>query len=685
MAGKMAALVTALVVLLAAAITPVAAQAQPRSPEAEIAVAHLAAEFAAADLEGVIVTDEYTSDHNGVTHVYLQQSHAGVPVAGAVATVNVQDGIVVFSGNSFIHDLAAQVAGQQSLTPQQAAAAAAESVGSAAGAVAVEPVLVYRALADGGVRLAYNTQVVTRDHWWNLFVDAETGAVLVKEDFVDQHQDNAQIAARTVRPEHAPAVQAAMANGNDTGKAGAKGKGKGKDKDQQILPPERVKDGSSYNVFPLPLESPLDGPRRVVHEPADAQASPFGWHDTDGRKGPEYTITRGNNVDAYHDTVGARVSTQQTGVVGVGGPNEADPFSQPDGGQGLDFDHPIPTYDATPAVYRDAAVDNLFFWNNVMHDVTQRYGFDEEAGNFQTTNYTGEGEGGDQVLAEAQDGTYTAPSTSPPVLNANFATPPEGQSGRMQMYLWVDAFRALMGDAARVPSHQIRDGDLDAGVIAHEYGHGVSNRLVGGPRNVSCLRTHDEREGEGWSDWWSFALTMRAGDDGATPRGIGNYVTYHDEGRTAPGIRITPYSTDMSVNPSTYDTVKTAAEPHGVGYVWASMLWDLYWNLVDEYGFNPNPYEPWQTGGNNLALQLVVDGMKFSPCEPGFVDARNAIIAADAALTGDVASGVPGENECLIWRTFARRGLGLSADQNDPRSKTDGVEGYDVPAQCATG
>jgi extracellular elastinolytic metalloproteinase len=255
----------------------------------------------------------------------------------------------------------------------------------------------------------------------------------------------------------------------------------------------------------------------------------------------------------------------------------------------------------------------------------------------------------------------------------------------MQMYLWVDAFRALGGDRNRVPSHQIRDGDLDGGVIAHEYGHGVSNRLVGGPSNVSCLREHDERQGEGWSDFWSYVLTMREGDDGATPRGIGNYVIYYDQGRTGPGIRITPYSTDFSVNKTTYRTVKTAVEPHGVGYVWATMLWDLYWNLVDAHGFNPNPYESWETGGNNLAMQLVVDGMKMAPCTPGFVDARNAIIAADAALTGDVAAGVPGENECLIWSTFARRGLGLSADQKDPASKADGIEGYDVPAHCPGG
>jgi uncharacterized membrane protein YkoI len=645
---------------LALGVMPVAAQTPERSPEAQIAVEHLAAEFSASDLDGVIVTDEYTSDHNGVTHVYLQQAHDGVPVEGAVATVNVQRGAVIFAGDRFIRGLNDNVSGAQVLSASEAEEAAADDAEGAE--THAEPDPRYRALRDGRARLAYKVEVETDHDWGFVYVDAATGEVLVEESFVDHHDSPAHIAAGTARPEHADQVRAALA--------------------APILPPETVADGSSYRVFAMPLESPLDGDRTVVENPADAVASPFGWHDTDGQPGPEHTITRGNNVHAYADTLGATVTTEPTGRQPVGPANEPDPAGAPDGGADLTFDHPIATYDATPAVYRDAAVTNLFFWNNVMHDVTFRYGFDEKAGNFQETNYSGEGLGGDHVLAEAQDGTMHAPGVSPPALNANFSTPPDGRNGRMQMYLWVDAYRALMGDRDRVPSHQVRDGDLDNGVIAHEYGHGVSNRLVGGPGNVSCLRNHAERQGEGWSDWWSFVTTMREGDDGATPRGIGNYVVYHDEGRTAPGIRPTPYTTDMSINRSTYRTIRGSAEPHGVGYVWATMLWDLYWNLVEEHGFNPNPYEAWHTGGNNLAMQLVVDSMKLSPCTPGFVDARDSIIAADAALTGDAPSGVPGRNECLIWESFARRGLGLSADQGDPYSKTDGIEGYDVPAHC---
>lgn len=630
-----------LLIMAALAASPVSAKPKDDKKKDQSDAVQIAIEHLGVDPATVRVTDVYASAHNGVTHVYLRQTSDGVDVAGADATVNVQDGVVVYSGSRFIDPQ--DVSGDQVLDSGPASDIASATVRAGGAEIVKAPVLLYLVLDDGSARLVYDIQIATPRHWWNISVDAENGRILQRYDLVDS-ENQGQIAARTARGEDARIAEALV---------------------ETVLPPQRVDDGSSYNVYAMPLESPNDGDRSVIANPADATASPFGWHDTNGLVGPEFTITRGNNVNAYADTVHD---------------NAPDPGSQPDGGRGLDFNHPIPTFDATPAVYRDAAVDNLFYWNNVLHDVTFRYGFDDQAGNFQASNYSGLGRGGDEVQAEAHDGSG--------VLNANFSTPADGVPGRMQMYLWVDAFDTLgLGpeDIVREYSGQVRDGDLDGGVIAHEYGHGVSNRLVGGPNNVSCLRTHDEREGEGWSDFWSYVLTMRPGDDGATPRGIGTYVVYHEGGRSDTGIRITPYSTDMSVNPSTYDTIKSAAEPHGVGYVWASMLWDLYWSLVEEHGFNPNPYDSWDTGGNNLAIQLVVDGMKFAPCEPGFADARDAIIAADAALTGDAAKGVPGANECLIWRTFARRGLGVDASQGDFESKTDGVEGYMVPDHCGAG
>ena len=145
-----------------------------------------------------------------------------------------------------------------------------------------------------------------------------------------------------------------------------------------------------------------------------------------------------------------------------------------------------------------------------------------------------------------------------------------------------------------------------------------------------------------------------------------------------PGIRPTPYTTDLGVNPVSYGAIGGLAVPHGVGYAWASMLWEVYWNLVDKHGFNPDIYGDWTTGGNNLTLQLVMDGMKLQVCRPGFVDGRDAILLADQALTG-------GANQCAIWQGFAKRGLGFSANQGLNTSSTDGTEAFDLPPLCQAG
>jgi hypothetical protein len=108
------------------------------------------------------------------------------------------------------------------------------------------------------------------------------------------------------------------------------------------------------------------------------------------------------------------------------------------------------------------------------------------------------------------------------------------------------------------------------------------------------------------------------------------------------------------------------------------MLWEMYGNLVDEHGFSGDIYGDWSTGGNNLALQLVIDGMKFQPCSPGFVQGRNGILDADLALTG-------GDNQCLIWQAFAKRGLGFSAEQRSSKKTADGTAAFDLPPECGAG
>ena len=225
---------------------------------------------------------------------------------------------------------------------------------------------------------------------------------------------------------------------------------------------------------------------------------------------------------------------------------------------------------------------------------------------------------------------------------------------------------------ATLTSTARRDVDLDNGIIAHEYGHGVSIRLTGGPSNVSCLSlAQSAGMGEGWSDWWALALTALATDAAEDPRGIGAYAL--GEGPNGPGIRNFPYSSDFAINPQTLSSINGTNQPHGVGEIWAQALWEVFWVLVGEHGFDPDVYAG--TGGNHLALQLVMDALKLQSCEPTFLEARDAVLDADLVANG-------GANACLLWQAFAKRGMGTDADDTGNPNLTNATDGFAVPAGC---
>ena len=247
---------------------------------------------------------------------------------------------------------------------------------------------------DKSVNLAWNVKIYTLDaqNWWNVRIDAQTGQLLDKYNQV-LHCDFGA-------PDHNCASHKASSSNQVENVA-------------TNATAAKTNSANTYNVFPMPIESPNHGPRSIVTDPADLSVSPYGWHDTDGVTGPEFTYTRGNNVDAYHDIFN----------------NNSSNGDQPDGGPTLDFDFPLNLASNQPYTYVDAAVTNLFYWSNLMHDVWYHYGFDEVSGNFQVNNYGNGGVDGDHVRAEAMDGSGTN--------NANFGTDEDGSTGRMQMYLWT--------------------------------------------------------------------------------------------------------------------------------------------------------------------------------------------------------------------------------------------------------
>jgi len=414
---------------------------------------------------------------------------------------------------------------------------------------------------------------------------------------------------------------------------------------------------ASYRVFtsdsPAPMSpghaspSSVQAPfvaRTLVTTPAlNTTASPNGWID-DG-----VTETRGNNVDAHTDTNADNVADTP----------------RPQGGVNRVFDFPI-DFAQAPSNYKDAAVTQLFYWCNFMHDRLYELGFTEATGNFQNNNFGRGGLGNDAVQADAQDGSGTD--------NANFSTPPDGSPGRVQMFLWTG------------PNPDI-DGDFDAEVLLHEYTHGLTNRLVGGGVGISALQSGGM--GEGWSDFYGLAVLAEAGDDihgnwarGAYSRKLlsGTFTeNYYFGGRRY------PYSTNLSKNPLTFKDIdptqadphtgiprhplvaNTADQVHNIGNVWCVTLWEVRANLITKHGF---------AVGNELTLQLVTDGLKLSPANPNFLQARDGILQAELVLTG-------GANRAALWAGFAKRGMGLNATSPASSTTVGLVENYDLPDDLA--
>lgn len=333
------------------------------------------------------------------------------------------------------------------------------------------------------------------------------------------------------------------------------------------------------------------------------------------------TVTTGNNVEAYLDTDANNVAD----------PNNTAGLSNGHASSATqDFTFPF-TLGVDPRTQKPAVVTNLFYFCNVMHDFVYGLGFTESAGNFQTNNFGRGGTGNDSVRAEAQDGSGTN--------NANFATPPEGSRPRMQQFIFTQGTTNLADD---------RDSSQDGDVVLHEYGHGVSNRLVGGPANTSCLGgTQAGAMGEGWSDYW--AITFY--NDGR----VGEYVVNNPTN----GIRRAAYTVPANpVHDSYADLGVGGFEVHRDGEVWAAALWDLRTTL-----------------GAAIADRLVLEGMKFTPCSPSFLNARDGILQADQSINA-------GANRCAIWTVFARHGMGVSATGNNGTTHNAAT---DVPADCGGG
>lgn len=658
----------------------------------------------ASDISELEITDNYVNKRTGLTHIYLRQQFNGIPVREGRGAVHFRPDGSVFGANSkFIPQLADKIEGNtSSLTQKQAIEVAAQHLnlpitkelkqirtgknsslkkifshaGLSRREIPVEPM--YEFNEAGKLRLVWETQIYQADgqDWWIMRIDATTGKEVSRDNIIlhcqfggteVDHSDHDHSYLAKLPHKLSPFAQ--MEQGE-------------KMTEEAPTAPETTESSSmlfgNYNHYALPLESPLhfefinpgssdDGRTNLdIDQIVDTDASPFGWHDTDGDASTvEFTWTQGNNTLAFWDPDNTLVNAGvpnimptpfiiQGGIINSG--------NVPDGGPTLDFNIDNEINQVNFNGFVPDAVVNLFVWNNIIHDVSYLYGFNEPSGNFQFNNHGNGGIGNDHVLAGAQSLGF--------VNNASFGTPAEdddsaSNSPTMSMYLWN----------SDLPDRTV-DGDFDSGVVAHEYGHGISTRMVGGPAD-NCLGGN-EQGGEGWSDYYGLMVTQIDVNGngeyeehlpGEGLRGIGNYVTngQFDDG----GIRPTAYSTDMNVNPFTYGDVSTGnlSVPHGVGYGWCTILWDFTWALIGEYGFEFDIYAKESTAGNIRAIATVTEAFRHTPCNPSFPEMRDAIFDAYEALyPNDFAN-----DEFMIWDVFARRGLGFSAIEG-------GIEAFDTPS-----
>jgi extracellular elastinolytic metalloproteinase len=492
----------------------------------------------------------------------------------------------------------------------------------------------------------------------------------------------------------------------------------------------------SYNIFTnnpnVTAQTTVAGPAPALDAPSQA-----GWLFS----GVQNSINiAGNNVRAYLDT-------DANNAADSGGTTIAD-------GNFLTAAD-LAVSPSEPG-NKNVAAQNLFYLNNVIHDLLYRHGFTEAAGNFQENNFGKGGRDSDSVNAEAQDGEGTD--------NANFATPRDGQNPRMQMFLWTGAggthsvvvntpkriagsyeakgaefgpdlnttgvtgnvtlvndgvgttsdacealpagslsgqialidrgtcaftikvknaqnagataaivannqatgilvmggtdatitigsvfisqtdgatLRSVAGVNATVKLADVQplqiDGDLDSDIVYHEYGHGLTWRMIGrmdGPLAGAI--------GEGMSDVLAIVIND---NDRVAEYSFSNPI----------GLRSAPYT---SYGRTYGDIAGTGV--HFDGEVYGAIGWRL-WELFKGAGLT-----------KDTLLDYLVGGMTFTPAQPKFENMRDGILAAAAG------SG----HECKVWQAFAKYGVGVGASASVRGSSVIVVESFAVPAGC---
>ena len=311
--------------------------------------------LADGDIQNLLVNDAYVSKHNGVRHIFFAQTINDIPIYNALLNVVISNsGKAIMTGNRFVPNLAgAKINHYNNLDPIAAIGKVFEHLNLENAPIELEtqnhetsfsyscaansdleiPVkLMYALVEEGVIELSWDISIKPKgssDHL-SIRVSASDGKIIDQTNWTvyckvdhskfltSNHQCNE---SQDIQSKEFTSVRSKVTS--------------------SLM-------DASYNVYPAPGESPNHTDQEIVTNPHDPIASPFGWHDTDGMEGADYTITRGNNVHAYLDATA----------------NDAPDKPEPDGGMDLQF---LFDHDQTlePFESEEAAQVNLFYFNNI--------------------------------------------------------------------------------------------------------------------------------------------------------------------------------------------------------------------------------------------------------------------------------------------------------------------------------
>ncbi len=318
----------------------------------------------------------------------------------------------------------------------------------------------------------------------------------------------------------------------------------------------------------------------------------------------------------------------------------------------------------------DASVSNLFVSHNRMHDWSYYLGFTELNSNMQVSNFgnTGPTRENDPEIGNAQAGRRTFNGRD----NANQLTLQDGIAPITNQYLWQPLAGAFYAACT--------DGAYDMAVVAHEYGHAISNRMVAGPDTGTGAT---QGQTESWSDLIFSEYFRGKGistGPGANPYALAPYVS----GNKQRGIR----NYGMNASPLNYSDLEYdgngTTSPHADGEIWSAVNFDIAEALNDTYdrrfpSSNMTLQMKCSKGrlpankcpGNRRWAQIMFDGFLLTPSGSTMLDSRDAMLAADRLRFG-------GRNQAELWEAFARRGMGETASSSSAEDR-EPVPGWSSP------